>query len=902
MSVYTSKLGLICGVSLVTAVTTTQAMAAADLFIQDTNSDTGIEPYSGPGPVYLSPDIWVLNEPDPNYDPHPFPTAIPSWVPPAHQNPEYRDSKTGRPNYIYVRIHNRGDQPSLGTERLRLYQAKASTGLNWSSAWVDNVGSFCGADRLLGIEVTKPRKDAKDASNAERAAYRDALIAIASDPQYRYSDGVQYFNKQNSVHGSPNPEHGNPAFLPWHREMMNRYEQLLREANPLVTLLYWDFQQDPRVGNNIFTTGVNGFMGASNGTVGLPLTPLQPPTLSRDVAGSIHPSCTGFESDASILGNGNFSPLANQVEEVPNHDCAHGYIGGSSGQISSLGTAAQDPMFFLLHANVDRQWAKWQRTGADPDRIDRVAAYGADSGNLRINADMRPWDGSTGLTPWTGSLGYNKTAKHASIVFPPIYDDAPLNIPVLQPDESVIIEIPWFPPNKNDYDCAGQAGHFCLLARIETSTTSPFGMTFAEGVNVGTNTRNNNNIAWKNLTIVDNFRDAGLLRLVSGTIIRNFFDRRAIFRIELNDRTEKRRFLLSEFADLILALPPGFAERIVGGEMNDLKFVDQRGEKRTLLQITGKRPSFTLMMKPQETFTTQFIVNLREKEPPKALLVEPFHFDIEQHIDLPEAFFACNDQTMPIGGVRFSLDFATALAKLDKPDRPAFTGSQDFTAFPLQPRLTTTTIARPQLRTSEKAATPLGGQLLSPGEPLRINVGEASPAVAAKTLRKLMLEVDGVEIKAAGNSAGMSETISFDKPGVHTIVTRGIGEDGEVIQQRTRVLVSDNIPPNAMITSPQNGDNVKLGEAITVKVEVQPAFKRSVKEVALYVKEGDLITTGLNLVLSENYQAVARAEGPGPYEFRFQPQKPGMYMLQIGAVDDKGITGVSGHAMIHVHD
>ena len=27
----------------------------------------------------------------------------------------------------------------------------------------------------------------------------------------------------------------------------------------------------------------------------------------------------------------------------------------------SIGTAARDPLFFLLHCNVDRLWAKWQR-------------------------------------------------------------------------------------------------------------------------------------------------------------------------------------------------------------------------------------------------------------------------------------------------------------------------------------------------------------------------------------------------------------------------------------------------------------------------------------------------------------------------------------------------------------
>jgi len=65
--------------ALVLAIMGTQAHAAADLYLQDTATDTGVEPYPGSGPMYLSPDIWVRHAPDPNYDPYPFPTATPAW-------------------------------------------------------------------------------------------------------------------------------------------------------------------------------------------------------------------------------------------------------------------------------------------------------------------------------------------------------------------------------------------------------------------------------------------------------------------------------------------------------------------------------------------------------------------------------------------------------------------------------------------------------------------------------------------------------------------------------------------------------------------------------------------------------------------------------------------------------
>jgi hypothetical protein len=873
-------------------------LAASDLFMRDTLTDGGAEPYAGPGPVYLSPDIWVRNDPDPNFDPRPFATASPSWTPASHQNPEYRDPKTSRPNYVYVRIHNRGDQQSSGTERLRLYQAKASTGLAWSSSWVDNVGTMCGADRLLGIEVTKPRRNAKSVSLGERDAYRDAVVKIGSDPSYQYSDMVQYFRKQNSVHASPNPEHGNPAFLPWHREMMSRYEALLRETDPLVTLLYWDFTENPTSGTNLFTTSL---MGASSGTVGNPLVPLRPPTLTRNVGGTasgpggVVCAANLFQSDATFNAMGNYPAVSFAIEEVPNHNCAHGFIGGysgSPGQISSLATAAQDPFFFMLHANVDRQWANWQRQGADPDRLDPVSVYGSNSSNSRINATMSPWNGSTGVAPWNGvGAATNKTAKDRSIVYPPIYDTAPLQIPHLDPGQSVVIEIPWYPPDVNDYNCAGQAGHFCLLARIETSSTAPFGMTTAEGINVGTNTRNNNNIAWKNVTIVDNVADPANLLMITGTTIHNIFDREVIFEIALFDRTEERRFLLPEFARVSLALPDEILARLRERKegLRDLEYVKDERNQRLLLQVAGKQPRFSLAMKPGESFTAELVVDLMGKEIPPALLAEPFHYDIEQRVDLPEDFLTapCERQAVEVGGVRFTFDFNQLLKEREVRPRGVVPGD-----------LRLELVARNQPALAAGATAPGSMQHLSVGEPVEVTVRREGSADVR--LRSMSLEVAGREVANSDGSAEMRDTVSFDEPGVYTIATRAIDENGEVMERRIRVLVSEDIPPDVVILRPDSGAKFKLGDTIQVVATASPAFGRKVVEVSLYVKEGDLIETGLNLVRSPNFEPVASSKGAGPHEFAFKPERPGMYMLQVGAVDDQGIVGVSGHAMVMV--
>jgi len=751
---------------------------------------------------------------------------------------------------------------------------------------------FCSADRLLGIEITKPRRNAKTVGTAERNAYRDALVDIGSAPGFEYSDMMQYFRKQNFVHESPNPEHGNPAFLPWHREFMNRYENLLRESNPLVTLLYWDFTESPTSGTNLFTTN---FMGASSGTVGAPLTPLQPPTLSRNVGGSISGVCGAslFQSDAFFNAISGYPTLSSAIEQTPNHDCAHGFIGGytaGAGQISFLATAAQDPFFFMLHSNVDRQWANWQRDGADTNRIDPVAVYGGDSSHPRINADMSPWDGTTGLAPWNGvGAATLKTSKHRSVVYPPIYDTAPLNIPVLQPNESVVIEIPWFPPDVNNYNCMGQAGHFCLLARIETSTTAPFGMSSPEGASVGTNTVNNNNIVWKNIEIVDNVSDPALLMMVSGTTIRNIFEESIPFTLTLVDRTLERRYLLPEYARLSLGLPEHVLGRIE--RLNDLEtYVDPK-TRRKLLQITGPKPELTLTMEPGETFTTEFSADLYGDEIPRELMREPFHFDIEQRAEVPVSYLAerFDHPTAEIGGVRFTLDFK-GMAESQRTQKDGIRIGE------LDLQLVAT--SRKSLDWQETSLDSV--QHLSVGEPFDVIANQKGNTDTA--LRSLSLEIDGRRFAAAEDSTELRESVSFNEPGVHTIAVRAVLENGEIQQRRTRVLVSKEIPPNALILAPASGSMYKVGDTIQVKAAASPAFRRTATETALYVKEGDRIETGTNLVLSPNYEPVASFRGPGPHQFEFKPERPGMYMLQLGAVDDKGIVGVSGHAMIMVHE
>jgi tyrosinase len=79
----------------------------------------------------------------------------------------------------------------------------------------------------------------------------------------------------------------------------------------------------------------------------------------------------------------------------------HGAVHVSfTGFIQEIPTAARDPLFFLLHTNVDRLWAKWQWLNqrfdtADPDTYPFLGSAGDPGSHQKaghnLNDLMWPW-------------------------------------------------------------------------------------------------------------------------------------------------------------------------------------------------------------------------------------------------------------------------------------------------------------------------------------------------------------------------------------------------------------------------------------------------------------------------------------------------------------------------------
>jgi hypothetical protein len=296
------------------------------------------------------------------------------------------------------------------------------------------------------------RRNVAKISPEERNRLREAFRRIDA---LRFPDGVSYWDKQDQIHQATHV-HGGPAFLPWHRELCNRLEAMLREVDPQLSLHYWDWTTDPRStpdGNggqmNLFT---GNFMGSAEGRAGPPFAsldnggvfagsredtgnPADPPaSIDRELADGSPAASLGseFHRDADLLGRGNDRPEAEQFAEFREalermHGFIHGYIGGDIG----FGhTAFEDPFVFLLHSNVDRLWAMWQKDPRFPWRLDPNRVYGAEASSIQITENMEPWAGGSGIRPWAPPEDEQevKNSKHPTVVSPPRYDTMPIPV------------------------------------------------------------------------------------------------------------------------------------------------------------------------------------------------------------------------------------------------------------------------------------------------------------------------------------------------------------------------------------------------------------------------------------------------------------------------------------------
>lgn len=335
------------------------------------------------------------------------------------------------------------------------------------------------------------RRNIAHVDPSERALLRDAIIELnhryfPGSPTDSPPGGVSWWFKQDEIHQATHV-HGGPEFLPWHREITNRFEAMLREINPQLSLHYWDFKEDPRAIPNANlgggTTGVlNLFDPDFMGSVGAPddgsqaVGPIGEPWLTAgfydpQAGTSGHPQPRETSNQPTDPPQGVYrpynypgpapAPLITAAQEnhirglvpwgpavatnhsgdpayeaiKPNyfrtawedvHNSAHPYFADISPH-----DAFRDPFVFLLHSNVDRLFAEWQCDPNHPERLDPNTVYGAE-GNLDVDVFAVGVSSSQNLShqvePWSTGHGEYQDIRpweptHENQGFPHTYHD-----------------------------------------------------------------------------------------------------------------------------------------------------------------------------------------------------------------------------------------------------------------------------------------------------------------------------------------------------------------------------------------------------------------------------------------------------------------------------------------------
>lgn len=315
------------------------------------------------------------------------------------------------------------------------------------------------------------RRNVAYVDRTEKQHLKDAIIKLHTDKDSHYPGvrddpipgGVSYWFKQDEIHQATHV-HGGEAFLTWHRELCNRFEDLLREVNRNLSLHYWDWTTNP---TPLFTSD---FMGNANGPVEEPWrtpgfykpdvkdehyraddpfdtahnNPFDPPkNLTRYTGDTRRLGPSSLAEDNRVIASRTYPEMRLILEGI--HDNAHTYFDKPDGKTkSTMGnahTAFRDPFIFLLHSNVDRLFAMWQ--WQDPiRRFDPEQVYGTDSPSTSSGRDvgiltpLEPWAGvdapgaEKGLKPvrpWAPPEKKLevKNSKHISVVIPRRYDTTP---------------------------------------------------------------------------------------------------------------------------------------------------------------------------------------------------------------------------------------------------------------------------------------------------------------------------------------------------------------------------------------------------------------------------------------------------------------------------------------------
>jgi len=237
------------------------------------------------------------------------------------------------------------------------------------------------------------RKEIRELTNQERFNFVNAMNLANAGPR-----PTPYDNFVLRHIGTASQTHGTALFFPFHRTLTAHFEQFLRGFVPGVHVPYWDFTFDSAdpASSPIFA---NSFCGG-RGT-GSTCRLIAGSFANRVCSYSTNPAYTvhyvrrcfnngdrispfySYETIMNILQSAtNYNAFRQGIENNP-HGQVHWGVGGNSTADFTQMMSPCDPVFWPLHAYMDKLWDQWQRR--NPNYFSNFGGRLADNSNANLN-------------------------------------------------------------------------------------------------------------------------------------------------------------------------------------------------------------------------------------------------------------------------------------------------------------------------------------------------------------------------------------------------------------------------------------------------------------------------------------------------------------------------------------
>ncbi len=210
-------------------------------------------------------------------------------------------------------------------------------------------------------------------------------------------------------------------------------------------------------------------------------------------------------------------------------------------------------------------------------------------------------------TFWDGSMHASCNDHNGNPTNPVIGEEigSGYDLPDVPAGSSRVVEIPWPVPNADDFYTCLDWQHFCLLARMNAvSISDEIGF---EGSFLYTNVQAYNNIAWKNLTIVQNFtfgvnnENCSSDKEIGGTIgVGNPTNESGVFKLHFKTDRSNTGKPLYEQAEIKITLDEETWKKWSDGGFQSENIVVKREDCRQLVVTGNPAQLLNLSYEPKE--------------------------------------------------------------------------------------------------------------------------------------------------------------------------------------------------------------------------------------------------------------------------------------------------------------